>query len=91
MTHPMRERLIAKTVAELGDLPTTMPPPNDRMALDSTRPLRVIAEGLVDALLAELRVPDEAMVTAGIQADPWTGEPVAREFTAMIDAVKEGK
>lgn len=75
MTTPaMRERLI-------GQMLTFAPDDTDHRAPEwATR--------AVDAILAELREPDDAMYKAVF--DEW-GECESAHFTAMIDAVREGK
>lgn len=62
MTQTMRERLIA-VVKSIG-----FPEPRYDDDVDPNW-----ADGIVDAILAELRTPDEGMVAAGKKAD-WVGE-----------------
>jgi hypothetical protein len=83
----MRERLIQRAVAEMeAGLPVA---PGVRSGPVQAGYHRLQAVQLVNVILAELREPDEIMLKAALNVDAWTGEPVAREFTAMIDVVRE--
>jgi hypothetical protein len=88
----MREKLIAR-VWECGypDFPLD-PDQTDEMGSNW-------AEEIVDAILAELREPDEGMheagaeiITAGAMLGPGKPLPTLRNaFTAMIDHIRSGK
>ena len=96
MTQTMRERLcVAAAKYELSQ--SGLSP-----ALAAIVPAAVVPHlavetfgGQIDAILAELREPDEGMVRTGAKTadaiDPycrWTGTD---SFTAMIDHIRSGK
>lgn len=91
----MRERLIAKLMEEVGGyVDDPLHHPDELLVEGWINPAQVI-----NAILAELRKPDEAMHDAGSSIiDQGQGHPhdkplptMRNAFTAMIDAVREGK
>lgn len=94
MTQTMRERLIeaaAKASYEANDIRA----PWEDAQEEWGEIYRKRAAAAVDAVLSELREPDEGMIRTGAKTanaiDPycrWTG---ADSFTAMIDHLMAGK
>lgn len=86
---PMRERLCVaacKHEMRLGG----QPPYPDHLWLAPDAVLAAVETygTFVDAILAELRNPDEGMVEAGMEL---AAVDLTAEFTAMIDHVRAGK
>lgn len=88
MTQTMRERLIAKLYEAL---PTEGRPYREDHGIVLAGGHVVSLAGMVDVILAELREPDEAMRQIGRDYDGIGNEPALAGFTAMIDAVREGR
>jgi phage-related minor tail protein len=57
----------------------------DRLAKTHQAPL----VAAVRAVLAELREPTDAMLTAGFQAQ-WTPDSIREMWQAMVDAIRDG-
>jgi len=105
MTQTMRERLI-EAVERRPFQVASQYVPAGAPRVETLRLIRRDAEALVDAILAELRTPDEGMVLAGTIAGDQaveTHDPDAAHdcnihptqppaiFTAMIDHVRSEK
>ena len=87
MTQTMRERLILAGLTSAHEQGARVALGEGQSFMLPNNALVNMAK-LLDAILAELREPDEAMCKAVF--DKW-GECEADHFTAMIDAVREWK